>query len=140
MQTIGDLMKDSLGQTPVIDTIQDLTGVSIAEYAGTFRNQILSTERKIIHIVTKATTTSGKDKFYTKSAEVLLDPDVVNRLANPPKDDMKTFVKETLEGAGDYLKTVGTYYTDTLKDYLNLSTIRSVTAAEDVPVEQEIRQ
>ena len=140
MKTIGDLMKDSLGQTPVIDTIQDLTGVSIAEYAGTFRNQILSTERKIIHIVTKATTTSGKDKFYTKSAEVLLDPDVVSRLANPPKDDMKTFVKETLEGAGDYLKTVGTYYTDTLKDYLNLSTIRSITAAEDVPVEQETRQ
>jgi len=140
MKTIDDLMKDSLGQTPVIDTIQDLTGVSIAEYAGTFRNQILSTERKIIHIATKAATTSGKDKFYSKSAEVLLDPDVVSRLANPPKDDMKTFVKETLGGAGDYLKTVGTYYTDTLKDYLNLSTIRAVTAAEDVPVDREIRQ
>ena len=139
MTTISDLMKDSLGQTPVVDTIQDLTGVSIAEYAGTFRNQILSTERKIINLAMKATTTTGKDKFYTKSAEVLLDPDVVNRLANPPKDDMRTFAKEAVQGAGDYLKTVGTYYTDTLKDYLNLSTIRAVTAAEDVPVEQEKR-
>jgi len=137
MQRVSDLMKDSLGQTPVVDTIQDLTGVSIAEYAGTFRNQILSTERKVINLAMKATTTAGKDKFYTKSAEVLLDPDVVKRLANPPKDDLGSYLKESARGAGDYLKSVGTYYTDTLKDYLNLSTIRAVTAAEDVPVEQE---
>jgi hypothetical protein len=137
MQRVSTLMKDSLGQTPVVDTIQDLTGVSIAEYAGTFRNQILSTERKIINLAMKATTTAGKDKFYTKSAEVLLDPDVVQRLANPPKEDIKSFVKDAAKGTGDYLKSVGSYYTDTLKDYLNLSTIRAVTAAEDVPVEQE---
>lgn len=137
MQRVSGLMKDSLGETPVVDTIQDLTGVSIAEYAGTLRNQILSTERKVINLAMKATTTAGKDKFYTKSAEVLLDPDVVQRLANPPKDDIETYVKEAVQGVGDYLKTVGSYYTDTLKDYLNLSTIRAVTAAEDVPVEQE---
>jgi hypothetical protein len=131
------LMKDSLGQTPVVDTIQDLTGVSISEYAGTFRNQILSTERKIINLVMKSAVTSGKDKFYTKSAEVLLDPDVVDRLANPPQQDINTFIKEAATGAGDYLKTVGTYYTDTLKDYLSLSTIRALTAAEDVPEKKE---
>ena len=135
MQRVSSLLKDSLGQTPVVDTIQDLTGVSIAELSGTLRNQILSTERKMINLAAKAVTTSGKDKFYTKSAEVLLDPDVVQRLANPPKEGIREFLKETAEGAGDYLKSVGSYYTDTLKDYLTLSTIRAVTAAEDVPVE-----
>ena len=135
MQRISSLMKDSLGQTPVVDTIQDVTGVSIAEYAGTIRNQILSTERKMINLAMKATTTAGKDKFYNKSAEVLLDPDVVQRLANPPEQGIMAFIKDTAEGAGDYIKTVGSYYTDTLKDYLTLSTIRAVAAAEDVPVE-----
>ncbi len=133
------LLKDSLGETGVIDTAQDVTGVSYAEYVGTLRNQILSTERKIINLVSKSVLSKGKDKYYVKSAEVLLDPDVVDRLANPPKDDMKAYVKNAMNGAGDYLKEVGTYFTNTMSDNLPLATLRTLGAATDVvtPAEQE---
>lgn len=140
MGQMSNLLKDSLGETGVIDSIQDMTGVSISEYAGTFRNQILSTERKFINLAMKSVTTSGKNKFYVKSAEVLLDPDVVNKLANPPEGSIKGWVKDTMAGAGDYLKDVGTYFTDTLQGHLTLATLKSMEAAKDVPTPDEQEQ
>lgn len=140
MGQMSNLLKDSLGETGVIDSIQDMTGVSIQEYAGTFRNQILSTERKFINLAMKSVTTSGKDKFYVKSAEVLLDPNVVEKLANPPKGSITTWIKETMAGGGDYLKDVGAYFTEVLQGQLTLSTLKSIEAAKDVPTPEEQEQ
>jgi len=140
MGQISSLLKDTLGETGVIDTLQDMTGVSIAEYAGTIRNQILSTERKFINLAMKATTTSGKDKYYIKSAEVLLDPDVVAKLANPPEGSLKSWAKDTMQGAGDYLKDVGSYFTQVMQGHLTLATLKSMEAAKDVPTPEEQEQ
>lgn len=140
MGQISVLLKDTLGETGVIDTLQDMTGVSIAEYAGTIRNQILSTERKFINLAMKAATTSGKDKYYVKSAEVLLDPDVVAKLANPPEGSLKSWAKDTMQGAGDYLKDVGTYFTQVMQGHLTLATLKSMEAAKDVPTPEEQEQ
>jgi hypothetical protein len=140
MGQMSNLLKDSLGETGVIDTLQDLTGVSIGEYAGTIRNQILSTERKFINLAMKSVTTSGKNKFYAKSAEVLLDPDVVEKLANPPQGSIKAWIKSTMEGGGDYIKDVGTYFTDVLQGHLTLATLKSMESAKDVPTPEEQEQ
>jgi hypothetical protein len=135
MDQVSGALLDSLGGSPVVDTLKDATGVSISEYAGTFRNQILSPERKFINLAAKAATTKGKEKFYTKSGEVLRDPDVVARLANPPKEGIKQFLADFRQGAGDYIKDVGLFYTDALKNSITLSTLKAVTAAEDIPIE-----
>jgi hypothetical protein len=137
---MSGLLKDSLGETGVIDTAQDVTGVSYAEYVGTLRNQILSAERKFINLISKSVVSKGKDKYYVKSAEVLLDPDVVEKLANPPKGDMEAWVKSTLQGAGDYLKDVGAYFTDVLNSNLSLATLRTLGAISDVPTPDEQKQ
>lgn len=136
MDNVSSSLLDSLGGSPVIDTVKDVTGVSISEFAGTFRNQILSTERKFINLAAKAATTKGKEKFYTKSAEVLLDPDVVAKLANPPKGEIRAYLKDVAEGLNDYLKDVGLFYTEALSKSLTLSTLKALTAAEDIPVQQ----
>ena len=135
MDQVSSALLDSLGGSPVIDTVKDATGVSISEYAGTFRNQILSPERKFINLAAKAATTKGKEKFYVKSGEVLRDPDVVARLANPPKEGIRQFLSDFRQGAGDYIKDVGLFYTEALKNSITLSTLKAVTAAEDIPVE-----
>ena len=83
----------------------------------------------------KAATTKGKEKFYAKSAEVLLDPDVVAKLANPPKGEIKTYLKNVAEGLNDYRKDLGLFYTEALGKSLTLSTLKAITAAEDLPVE-----
>jgi hypothetical protein len=85
----------------------------------------------------KSVTTSGKDKFYVKSAEVLLDPDVVEKLANPPQGSIKSWIKSTMEGGGDYIKDVGAYFTKTLQGSLNLATLKSMESAKDVPTPEE---
>jgi hypothetical protein len=136
MDQVSSSLLDSLGGSPVIDTVKDVTGVSISEFAGTFRNQILSTERKFINLAAKAATTKGKEKFYAKSAEVLLDPDVVAKLANPPKNDMVTYLKNVREGLNDYRRDIGLFYTDALGKSLTLSTLKAITAAEDIPVQE----
>jgi len=135
MNEVSSSLLDSLGGSPVIDSVKDATGVSISEFAGTFRNQILSTERKFINLAAKAATTKGKEKFYAKSAEVLLDPDVVAKLANPPKGEIKTYLKNVAEGLNDYRKDLGLFYTEALGKSLTLSTLKAITAAEDLPVE-----
>jgi hypothetical protein len=121
--------------SPVMDTVQESIGVSIPELAGTFRNQILSPQRKVINTVARAAVTKGKDKFYSKSAEVLLDPDVVAELANPPANEMAKFAKGSKEAA---IK-IAQYYVEALQGSLSLSTIKAFTAATDVttPAEQE---
>ena len=136
MEQVSGALLDSLGGSPVIDTVKDATGVSISEFAGTFRNQILSTERKFINLAAKAATTKGKEKFYAKSAEVLLDPDVVSKLANPPKNDMTSYLRNVREGLNDYRKDIGLFYTDALGKSLTLSTLKAITAAEDIPVQE----
>ncbi|BCV05420.1 MAG: hypothetical protein CM15mV106_360 [uncultured marine virus] len=132
MENVSKTMKDSMGSVPVIDSVQDLTGVSTSEYIGTFRNQILSPERKLINLVSKSAIVKGREKFYTKSAEILKDPDVVARLANPPKDDMLKFVKQKGAGSVDYLRDIGTFYTNALRGSLTMSTARAVYAAQDI--------
>ena len=136
MDKVSMSLLDSLGGSPVIDTVKDATGVSISEFAGTFRNQILSTERKFINLAAKAATTKGKEKFYAKSAEVLLDPDVVAKLANPPKGEISAFLRNVKEGFSDYGKDVGLFYTEALGKSLTLSTLKAITAAEDIPVQE----
>ena len=136
MDKVSMSLLDSLGGSPVIDTVKDATGVSISEFAGTFRNQILSTERKFINLAAKAATTKGKEKFYAKSAEVLLDPDVVAKLANPPKGEISAFLRNVKEGFADYRKDVGLFYTEALGKSLTLSTLKAITAAEDIPVQE----
>jgi hypothetical protein len=106
MDQVSGALLDSLGGSPVIDTVKDATGVSISEFAGTFRNQILSTERKFINLAAKAATTKGKEKFYAKSAEVLLDPDVVAKLANPPKNDITTYLKNVLSEFSEMFQSI----------------------------------
>jgi hypothetical protein len=136
MDNVSASLLDSLGGSPVIDTVKDTTGVSISEFAGTFRNQILSTERKFINLAAKAATTKGKEKFYAKSAEVLLDPDVVAKLANPPKGEIRDYLINVGEGLNDYRKDIGLFYTEALGKSLTLSTLKAVTAAEDIPVQE----
>lgn len=136
MDKVSMSLLDSLGGSPVIDTVKDATGVSISEFAGTFRNQILSTERKFINLAAKAATTKGKEKFFAKSAEVLLDPDVVAKLANPPKGEIRAFLRNVNEGFADYGKDVGLFYTEALGKSLTLSTLKAITAAEDIPVQE----
>jgi hypothetical protein len=136
MDQVSGALLDSLGGSPVIDTVKDATGVSISEFAGTFRNQILSTERKFINLAAKAATTKGKEKFYSKSAEVLLDPDVVSKLANPPKNGMESYLRNVREGLNDYRKDIGLFYTDALGKSLTLSTLKAITAAENIPVQE----
>jgi hypothetical protein len=136
MDKVSMSLLDSLGGSPVIDTVKDATGVSISEFAGTFRNQILSTERKFINLAAKAATTKGKEKFYAKSAEVLLDPDVVAKLANPPKGEIRAYLRNIKEGLNDYKKDVGLFYTEALGKSLTLSTLKAITAAEDIPVQE----
>jgi len=140
MEQVSSTMIDTLGGSPVMDTVRDLTGVSISEYAGTFRNQILSAERKTINLVAKAAVTKGRDKFYVKSAEVLLDPDVVEKLANPPKEGLKEYLSEYKKGTQDYLKQVGTYYLDALQDSVSLSTYKAITGATQAMQSQNLEQ
>ena len=135
MENVSKTLLDSMGSSPVVDTVQDVTGVSTAEYLGTFRNQILSPERKAINLVAKASVTKGREKFYVKSAEILKDPDVVKRLANPPKAEMMQYLREKGAGAIDYVKDIGTFYTDALKGTVTLSTLKAIYAAQDIPVE-----
>jgi len=135
MENVSKTLLDSMGSSPVVDTVQDFTGVSTAEYLGTFRNQILSPERKAINLVAKASVTKGREKFYVKSAEILKDPDVVAKLANPPKTEMMQYIKEKGAGAVDYVKDIGTFYTDALKGTVTLSTLKAIYAAQDIPVE-----
>lgn len=140
MSQVNDTMLDSLGSSAVVDTVQDITGVSIGEFAGTFRNQILSTERKFINLAMKSVVSKGKDKFYTKSAEVLLDPNVVDKLANPPKEGIAEFLRESKAGAGDYIKSVGTYYTDALKGSVNMATLRAINSEMRVSPEETVEE
>ena len=140
MEQVSATMLDTLGGNPVMDTARDLTGVSLSEYAGTFRNQILSMERKAINLATKAAITKGRDKFYVKSSEVLLDPDVVDKLANPPKEGMKEYLAEYKKGTQDYLKQVGTFYLDALQDSVSLSTYKALTGATQAMQSQQLEQ
>ena len=135
MENVSKTLLDSMGSSPVVDTVQDVTGISTAEYLGTFRNQILSPERKAINLVAKASVTKGREKFYVKSAEILKDPDVVERLANPPKSEMMQYVREKGVGAIDYIKDIGTFYTEALQGTVTLSTLKAIYAAQDIPVE-----
>ena len=100
----------------------------------------MSTERKFINLISKSVLSKGKDKYYVKSAEVLLDPDVVEKLANPPKGDMETWVKSTLQVSGDYIKDVGAYFTNVLNSNLSLGTLRTLGAISDVPTPDEQKQ
>ena len=135
LKKIDSVLLDSMSGSPVMDTVQESIGVSIPELAGTFRNQILSPQRKVINTVARSAITKGKDKFYSKSAEVLLDPDVVAELANPPTSEFAKAWKGSKEAA----VKVGQYYVEALQGSLNLSTIKAFTAATDVatPAEQE---
>jgi len=130
MDKVSSLLVDSLGATPVVDTLQQKTGFGIAELSGTLRNQVLSAERKAINLTMKSITSKGQEKFYNKSAEVLVDPDVVAKLANPPKEGLENFVKDSLKGTGDYLRSVGTFYVDTLNETLGLSAYKAINASE----------
>lgn len=139
LDRLSVLLKDSLGETAVVDGATERTGVSYAEFVGTFRNQILSTERKAINLISKSVLSKGKDKYYVKSAEVLLDPDVVQKLASPPMDGIRSFLKAAKEGSGDYLKEVGSYFTQSISNNLTFSTLKAIGAATDAttPEEQE---
>jgi hypothetical protein len=131
------LLKDSLGETAVVDGATERTGVSYAEFVGTFRNQILSTERKAINLISKSVLSKGKNKYYVKSAEVLLDPDVVQKLANPPVEGFQRFLKAAREGSGEYLKEVGAYFTESISNNLTFSTLKAIGAATDAPTPAE---
>ena len=131
------LLKDSLGETAVVDGASERTGVSYAEFVGTFRNQILSTERKAINLISKSVLSKGKNKYYVKSAEVLLDPDVVQKLANPPVQGLQKFLKAAREGSGEYLKEVGAYFTESISNNLTFSTLKAIGAATDAPTPAE---
>ena len=133
LSRIDGVLLDSIGGAAVLDTVQESIGVSIPELAGTFRNQILSTQRKFINLAAKSTITKGREKFYSKSAEVLLDPDLVAELANPPKDQLKA----ALNGSKEAAVRIGQYYKEALQGSVSIATLRAVTAATDVPTEAE---
>ena len=137
MGKVSSLLVDSLGATPVVDTLQQRAGFGIAELSGTLRNQVLSAERKAINLTMKSITSKGQEKFYSKSADVLVDPDVVARLANPPKEGLENFVKDSLRGSGDYLRSVKTFYTDVLNETLGLSAYKAINAADQASQQKQ---
>lgn len=134
LSKVDAVLLDSIGGAAVMDTVQESIGVSIPELAGTFRNQILSTQRKFINLAARSTITKGREKFYKRSAEVLLDPDVVADLANPPADTLREAV---VKGSKDAAIKLGQYYVEALQGSLRLSTIKAITAATDVPTPAE---
>lgn len=70
-----------------IDMLTSVLGFSGVELIGTIRNQIMSQERKFITLLGKAATTKGSVSFEETSAKLLMDPNLVELLANPPKSE-----------------------------------------------------
>ena len=135
LKKVDSLLLDSIGRAGTIDTLEQATGVSVASTTGTAFNQILSTRRKIITLVSRSTLAKGMEKFYKKSAQVLADPDVVKQLASPPE----TFMKGVKNGLVDSAINLADYYTQVLNGSLYMATVKGVYGAEDVttPAEQE---
>lgn len=49
---------------------------------------------------------------------------------------MATYLKNVREGLNDYRRDIGLFYTDALGKSLTLSTLKAITAAEDIPVQE----
>ena len=113
----------ALGADPAFDALQQRVGINAAELVGLARNQILSTQRKVINATSKIFLEKGRQRYYKLSADMLKDPEVLNKLANPPQETIaKTKkIREALElgrdaGVEAFKGTVIPYYQQVLLD------------------------
>lgn len=123
VKTMDANVSKALGADPAFDALQQQLGINAAEVIGLARNQILSTQRKIINAGSKIFLEKGRQQYYKMSADMLKDPEVLKKLANPPEGAIaKTkVVAEALRlgkaAGGEVLKgTILPYYQRVLFD------------------------
>jgi hypothetical protein len=78
---ISENVSTGLGRVQNTDILEQRFGVTVGELSGTARNQILSTERKVINLVTKSVDRKAAGARDKLAAEFLLDRDAVARLS-----------------------------------------------------------
>lgn len=128
----------ALGRTPMSDFMSNATNLTTAEIVGTLRNQVMSTERKAIHMVSAAITRGGSKGFERESGNILLDPDIVKLLANPGEG--KSFLARTGDTSLKVARDVGKVYAEALFSIGAMQTYRGMQGGEESFREEQYQE
>lgn len=125
----------ALGRTPMSDFMTNATNLTTAEVVGTLRNQVMSSERKAIHMVSVAITRGGSKGFERESGNILLDPDIVKILANPTQG--KSLLVRTKDTSLKAARDVGRVYAEALAKIGAIQTYRGMRGGEEAFREEQ---
>jgi hypothetical protein len=125
-----------------MDLMQQYVGISAAQALGYMRNQVLSTQRKILNAGSVIFQSKAQKRYYKLSAEMLQDPDVIRKLANPTTESWNRTkavlkaIKAGKEISAEVLRdTVVPYYRIVLHDAGIFSSMRSFNAVAEEELE-----
>lgn len=132
----------TLGSDPTMDLMQQYVGISAAQALGYMRNQVLSTQRKILNAGSVIFQSKAQKRYYKLSAEMLQDPEVIRKLANPTTESWNKTkavlkaIKAGKEISAELLRdTVVPYYRIVLNDAGIFSSMRSFNAVAEEELE-----
>ena len=115
LRDIIDTNKDNLVASAISHrqstAYKEVSGLSVEETVGTLRNQVMSPQRKFLHLFFKAAMTKSSAKADKAMADVLLD---TNAIAELNKE--ATRLREALDQQGNY-KLVGKAFWDFSKKF-----------------------
>lgn len=137
----------TIGTDTTLDLMKQYAGISADQAIGLMRNQILSTPRKFINAGSVMLLSKAQQRYYKKAAEILQDPEVIKKLANPPEETMAK-TKEVLKflkaggeaGAEAWTGTVVPYYVEVLNAAGIFSQARVASAVNTEQEQERYRQ
>jgi len=139
---IDAAISKTLGSDPTMDLMQQYVGISAAQALGYFRNQVLSAQRKVLNAGSVIFQSKAQKRYYKLSAEMLQDPEVIRKLANPTTESWNKTkavlkaVKAGKEISAEMLRdTVVPYYRIVLNDAGIFSSMRSFNAVAEEELE-----
>jgi len=115
---IRDSVVAKAGKTS-FDPMQEQWGVSFATFAGMMRNQIFSPTRKFINLTSLSAQEKGSQTYMQQGVALLSDPNIVDRLANPP-----SYLGELKNVGASGLKGFVSYWADVTNEFSPLLAVR----------------
>lgn len=135
LKVMANTITPAMSRAEDMDAMQAVVGASIPYTLGQMRNQVLSVQRKMLNIAsTVAQSKSGK-VYDSEVARILLDPDAVKALANPPM----TLASATSATMGSAYKTFK-YFRDALGGAFPVAGARATQALEKTREEERYEQ
>lgn len=135
LKIMANTITPAMSRAEDMDAMQAVVGASIPYTLGQMRNQVISVQRKMINIASTIAQSKGGKAYDAEASRILLDPNAVEALANPPMNF--TTVKD--KGLGAAYATFK-YYVKALSGAAPLSGARATQALEKTREEERYEQ